>query len=139
MNATLTQTPVMTTLNGKSAFPESHPLALGAGGASRPKMVRHFLDKADFVLGIGTRFTRSFYITPVPDDKVMAQITHDSGDIGKDYQIVYGAVGDAKLVLQQMIAVVKDTLGEHGRRGETTIATEVAAVKEAFMRSGCRD
>ena len=30
------QIPVMTTLNGKSAFPEDHPLALGAGGASRP-------------------------------------------------------------------------------------------------------
>ena len=30
--AELLQAPVMTTLEGKSAFPEDHPLALGTGG-----------------------------------------------------------------------------------------------------------
>ena len=132
--AELTQTPVMSTLNGKSVFPENHPLALGAGGASRTKMVRHFLDKADFVLGIGTSFTRSPYITPVPAGKVMAQLTHDSADIGKDYQISYGAVGDAKLVLGQMIDQVKTTLGQNSRQGETAVRHELAAVKKEFMK-----
>ncbi len=131
--AELNQTPVMTTLNGKSTFPENHPLALGAGGASRTKMVHHFLDKADLVLGIGTSFTRSLYITPVPDGKVIAQITHDSRDIGKDYQVDCGVVGDAKLVLGQMISKVREMVGDNGRRGDTAVAGEVVAVKEEFM------
>ena len=39
--------PVSTSLEGKSAFDETHPLALGSGGAAIPKTVRHFLDSAD--------------------------------------------------------------------------------------------
>ena len=35
--------PVLTTLMGKSAFPESHPLALGCGTGSMPKVLHHFL------------------------------------------------------------------------------------------------
>ena len=50
--AELTQVPVLTTLQGKSAFPEDHPLALGTGGLSGPKMVDHFLRKADLVFGV---------------------------------------------------------------------------------------
>ena len=65
--AELTDIPVMTTLAGKSAFPETHPLALGTGGLTRPLMVGRFLDEADFVLGIGTSFTRNTFTTPMPD------------------------------------------------------------------------
>ncbi|MGB0385778.1 MAG: thiamine pyrophosphate-requiring protein [Ardenticatenaceae bacterium] len=126
--AELTNTPVMSTLNGKSVFPETHPLALGAGGASRTKMVRHFLDKADLVIGIGTSFTRSHYITPIPDGKTIVQITHDSRDIGKDYFVAHGVIGDAKLVIGQLL----DAFGADGGRDET-IADEIAAVKAEFM------
>jgi acetolactate synthase-1/2/3 large subunit len=126
--AELTSTPVMTTLNGKSAFPENHPLALGAGGASRTKMVRHFLDKADIVIGIGTSFTRSPYITPIPDGKTIAHITHDSGDIGKDYFVAHSVVGDAKLVIGQLI----NDFGADGR-SESAVADEIATVKAEFL------
>ncbi|MEM7117398.1 MAG: thiamine pyrophosphate-requiring protein [Chloroflexota bacterium] len=122
-----TNTPVMTTLNGKSAFPENHRLALGTGGASRPLMVRHFLDKADLVIGIGTSFTRSGYITPIPEGKTIAQITHDPNDIGKDYFCSHAVVGDAKLVIRQLLAA----LGENGR--SDTVSDEIAAVKADFM------
>ncbi|MEM7347629.1 MAG: thiamine pyrophosphate-requiring protein, partial [Chloroflexota bacterium] len=128
--AELTQTPVMTTLNGKSAFPENHALALGTGGASRTLMVRRFLDKADFVLGIGTSFTRSPYITPIPDGKVIAQITNYSGDIGKDYQVSYGVVGDAKLVMQQMIATIKSSANN---QPSSDVAKEIATTKEEYL------
>ena len=118
-----TNTPVMTTLNGKSAFPENHRLALGTGGASRPLMVRHFLDKADLVIGIGTSFTRSPYITPIPDGKTIVQITNESADIGKDYLTSHTVLGDAKLVLAQLLA----GFGENGRSDNVT--AEIAAVK----------
>src|SRR5213082_2623186 len=47
--AELLEAPVTTSLEGKSAFPEDHPLSLGAGSRSIPKAVRHFLNKADVI------------------------------------------------------------------------------------------
>lgn len=132
--AELTQVPVMTTLNGKSVFPEDHPLALGTGGRSRPKMVDHFLRKADLVFGIGTSFTRSAYITPIPPGKTMAQVTINEEDLNKDYPISYGVIGDAKAVLSQMIEEVKRQVGPYGRRGDERVAAEVRTVKEEFLK-----
>ena len=45
----LTNIPVMTTLQGKSGFPENHPLALGTAGGSGTRMAGHFLKQTDFV------------------------------------------------------------------------------------------
>ena len=71
--------PVMTTPNGKSAFPENHPLSLGTAGRARPATVDHFLAKADVVLAIGSSLTRSHYILPIPADKTLLQVTHRRG------------------------------------------------------------
>lgn len=131
--AALLQVPVMTTLNAKSAFPENHALALGTGALSRPATVTHFLAKADLVLGIGTSFTRSDYITAIPDGKTMAQITNCEADIGKDYPVSFGVVGDAKVALSQLIAGAKERLGEGGRSGDDGVAREVKAVRDEFM------
>ena len=134
MLAELVQVPVMSSLNGKSAFPENHPLALGAAnGFSRSKMVDHFLKKADLVFGIGTSFTISKFITRIPAGKTLAQVTIDETDISKDYPTSYGVIGDAKAVLGQMIAEVKGRLGESGRRGEKSVITEVQAVKKEYL------
>jgi acetolactate synthase-1/2/3 large subunit len=133
--AELVQVPVMTTMNGKSAFPEDHALALGAGGNSHPRTVTHFLEKADFVLGIGTSFTLSSFVTPIPPGKVMGQITIDERDISKDYPISVGVIGDAGAVLQQMIEGVQTQIGPAGRQGENGVACEVRAVRDQFMRA----
>ena len=55
--AELLAIPVCTSLEGKSAFDETHPLALGSGGLAIPKTVRHFLDASDLIFGIGCSFT----------------------------------------------------------------------------------
>ena len=131
--AELLQVPVMTTLNAKSAFPENHPLALGTGALSRPATVTHFLAKTDLVFGIATSFTRSEYITAIPDGKTMAQITNCEADIGKDYPVSFGAVGDAKAALRQLIDGAKARLGEGGRAGDDSVAKEVKSVRDCFM------
>ena len=129
----LAQVPVLTSLNGKSAFPEDHPLALGAGGRSRLGTVDHFLDKADLVIGIGTSFTRSTYNVEVPPDKTMAQISNCESDLNKDYAITFGLIGDAKLVLNQLIVELTQQLGATKRDGDS-IAKEIKAVKAEFMQ-----
>ena len=132
--AELVNAPVMTTLNGKSAFAENHPLALGTGGRSRPRTVDHFLAKADVVLALGSSLTVSDYITPIPDGKTIVQVTHDPGDIAKCYDVAVAAIGDVKLVIRQLIDCAKARLGSE-RRGADGVVREVRAVKEDFLKS----
>lgn len=133
--AELLQTPVMSSLNGKGAFPENHPLALGtANGFSRAKMVDHFLGKADLVFGIGTSFTRSKFICPIPDGKTIVQVTLEESDISKDYPTSYGVIGDAGAVISQIIGEVKLRLGENGRRGGGSVSEEIRSVKRDFLK-----
>ena len=95
--------PVAATLLGKSAFPETHKFSLGTGAISATAMVDHFLRKTDFILGIGTSFTVSTFGAPMPKGATLAQSTNCAEDLNKDYGVSFGAVGDAKLVLKQLI------------------------------------
>lgn len=131
--AELTGIPVMTTLNGKSGFPENHPLSLGTGSHSATLMVDHFLKKADFVLGMGTSFTISNFNAPMPSGVTLAQSTNCAEDVNKDYRVSYGAIGDSKIVLRQMIEEVKRQAGENGRADVDGVADEIRKVKETFM------
>ena len=96
-----TKTPVMTTLAGKSAFPETHPLSLGTGAASHSLMVAEYLKKTDFFFGIGTSMTSGFK-SDVPAGAALAQCVVSHGDLNREHRVDYGAVGDARVVLRQM-------------------------------------
>ena len=128
----LTGIPVMTTLAGKSAFPENHPLSLGTGSHSATLMVDHFLKKTDFVLGMGTSFTISNFNAPMPSGVTLAHSTNCPEDLNKDYLVSYGAIGDAKLVLRQMIEEAKRQTDGKGR-DPNGVAEEISKVREAFM------
>ncbi len=125
-----TGVPVATTLNGKSAFPENHPLALGTAARTRPATVDRFFERADVILGIGTSFTRSLYITPLPAGATLGQIVNDPRDIGRGYGVDFGCVGDARLVLGQML----ELLGEaDATRPAPPAADVIAQVRSDFM------
>ncbi len=131
--AELVNVPVMTTLAGKSAYPENHPLALGTGGNTGTLMVDRFLQSTDFVLGIGTSFVISHFTVPMPPQAIKAQVTNTPEDMNRDYRIQYGAVGDAKLVLRQLIEEAKRQLGEAGRGDVHGVRDEIANIKTEFM------
>ena len=132
--AELVNVPVMTTLAGKSAYPEDHSLALGTGGNTGTLMVDRFLQNTDFVLGIGTSFAISNFTAPMPPEATKAQITNTAEDINRDYRVEYGAVGDAKLVLQQLIEEAKSQLGEHGRGDVHGVKVKISIIKDEFMK-----
>ncbi|PZC43477.1 MAG: acetolactate synthase-1/2/3 large subunit/hypothetical protein [Chloroflexi bacterium] len=132
--AELVNVPVMTTLAGKSAYPEDHALALGTGGNTGTLMVDRFLQNTDFVLGIGTSFAISNFTAPMPQEATKAQITNTAEDINRDYRVEYGAVGDAKLVLQQLIEEAKSQLGEHGRGDVHGVKEKISIIKDEFMK-----
>jgi acetolactate synthase-1/2/3 large subunit len=97
------QAPVMTTLPGKSAFPEHHPLAVGASGPSTTLGVHRFLTRADLVFGVGCSFTLTNFAVPIPPGKIMVHATNDEDAINKDYRCDFPLLGDAKLVLRQLL------------------------------------
>ena len=80
--------------------------------------------RADVVFGIGTSFTRHNMVLTVPPGKTMIHSTNDPRDINKDYNVDYPIVGDAKLVLRQMIDACREIVGD-SRKGSNT-AEEVA-------------
>jgi acetolactate synthase-1/2/3 large subunit len=131
--AELLEAPVTTSLGGKSAFPESHPLALGSGGVAISKQLHHALQSADLILGIGCSFTRTNFAVPMPKGKRIAHITLDAMDINKDVPVALAAVGDAGLALDALCEEVKDRL--HGRpRGRLAAVTgEIRGIREEWM------
>lgn len=131
--AELLQAPVMTTLAGKSAFPENHPLALGTGSITLPGTVTHFLDKADVVFGIGCSFSRHYMSTEIGPGKVIIHATNDGTDINQNYATDYPIIGDARLVLRQFIEAAKDRLGGRGRRSKNVVAAEIKKIRDEWL------
>ena len=130
--AELLQIPVMTTLEGKSAFPENHPLSLGIGGSSQTGQVHRFLTNADVVFGVGVSFTKSSFTVPIPAGKTLIHLTNGDDDINKDYRSEYPILADAKLALRQFIDELK-AQGVQARAANQELADEIAALKEAWL------
>ncbi len=131
--AELLQSPVMTTVDGKSAFPEDHALALGSGGNGFTGHGAHFLySKADLILGIGTGLNRHPLTTPpLPAGVRIIHATNDTRDLHKSYATEVALLGDAKLTLTALVDAVKDRLG--GRLLNRSPAEEIASKRAAWL------
>ena len=105
--------PVATTVMGKGAVDENHPLSLGvvgyfmgAGGAS--KFQRELVSQADLVLLVGNRTNQngtdswSLY----PQEARYIHIDADPMEIGRNYEAL-PLVGDAKLILSELLALLE--------------------------------
>lgn len=101
--------PVTTTLMGKGAFPEDHPLSLGMLGMHGTRYANYAVIDCDLLIAIGARF----------DDRVTgkiegfapsAKIIHidvDPAELGKNVRVDVPIVGDAKAVLKKLNATLK--------------------------------
>ena len=121
--------PVCTSLEGKSAFPEDHPLSLGAGGLAMPRPVRSFLDRADLIFGIGCSFTETNFGVAMPRGKTVIHATLDPMDLNKDVPAALGLVGDASLTLDALLAALE---GEP-IRDSGPVEAEIAAGMEDWL------
>lgn len=130
--AELLAIPVCTSLEGKSAFPEDHPLSLGSGGLAMPRTVRDFLDKSDVIFGIGCSFTTTNFGVTMPEGKTVIHSTLDPLDLNKNLVSQYQLVGDAGLTLDAMLVEAEAATGGTDRdRGDTP--TQIAAIKESWL------
>ena len=132
--AELLEAPVTTSLGGKSAFPETHPLSLGTGGRTYPKPVIDFLWDCDVLFGVGCSFGATPFGVPFPSDKTVIHATLDPGDLNKDLPVRHALVGDAKLTLAMLIEAVRDRLGGTPRGRGETVGAEIARGREAWLQ-----
>ena len=105
-----------TTINGKGAIAEVHPLSLGVIGANggRPYAART-VQEADLVLFVGTKVnyvdTDSWQLPALASPPTILQIDVDPSELGNTYPLSEGMCGDAKLAL----ADLRDALQENQR------------------------
>ena len=94
--------PVTTSIEGKSAFPEDHPLSLGSGGRANSRPVKRYLEESDLILGLGVSFALTAFGVPMPPGKKIIHATLDPMDLNKDVPADIGLIGDAKLTLEAL-------------------------------------
>jgi acetolactate synthase-1/2/3 large subunit len=99
------QIPVTTTLMGKGAFNERHPLCLGMLGMHGTAYANFAVSDCDLLIAIGARFDDR--VTGKLDDFAsQAQILHidiDPSEIGKNKIPHLAIIGDIKKVLQEIL------------------------------------
>jgi thiamine pyrophosphate-dependent acetolactate synthase large subunit-like protein len=123
--------PVVTSLEGKSAFHENHPLALGSGGLSFPRTVPHFLAKADWILGVGCSFTETAFGIATPPGKKIIHATLDPAHLNKDVRADIGLIGDAQLTLDALCVELQRIV--KAPRDRSSIAGEIASIRKAWL------
>ena len=128
------QIPVTTSLEGKSAFPEDHPLALGSGGRAIPKPVHEFLQDADVILGIGCSFALTAFGVQMPKGKTIIHATLDAKDLNKDVPAQHVLLGDAKLTLESLNTALeghpKDTVA-----ARADVPAQIAGIKADWLET----
>ncbi|MEZ5533564.1 MAG: thiamine pyrophosphate-requiring protein [Steroidobacteraceae bacterium] len=128
--AELLDAPVTTSLQGKSAFPENHPLSLGAGGLRYPDAVDHFIRKSDLIFGIGCSFSPTIFGLDFPKDKTFIHATLDTRHLNGGVRADAALVGDAQLTLAMLNEAIRSLLP----RGRSTgVAAEIAAVRKKWL------
>ncbi len=110
---------VVTTMAGKSSFPEDHPLYGWHGGSKGTDVGNYLCRTADVVLSLGCRFadqTTSSYRKGItfnfPDTRLI-QVDIDKLEIGKNYPAEVGIIGDAGAIMKQLAGKLR----EDGWRG----------------------
>ena len=129
--AELLGAPVTTSLGGKSSFPEDHPLALGSGGLAIPKTVRHFLDKADVIFGIGCSFTETNFGVAMPKGRTVIHSTLDPNHLNNNVEVSQSLVGDAALTLDALLIALDDRIKEP--RDYSATAREIMEVRTKLL------
>lgn len=127
----LLEVPVVTTLMARGAFPDGHPLHLGMPGMHGHWTAVTAMQEADLLVALGTRF----------DDRVTgkldafaphARIVHvdvDPAEIGKNRPVDVPIVGDAKVVIGQLVDAVRKR-GEAAKPDTAAWRARLATWKE---------
>jgi len=130
---------ILTTLMGKGAVREDHPLYAWHTGAIGTHCGNRLANEADWLLAIGVRFedqTCSSYVPgrafSIPPTRLI-QVDIEPAQIGKNYPVEIALVGDAKAVLEALLEEVR-ALGPPRQWGESAYGKEIARLKAEWAQ-----
>jgi acetolactate synthase-1/2/3 large subunit len=115
--AEMTGIPVVTTLMALGAFPDSHPQHMGMPGMHGTVPAVYALQKSDLLITLGARFddrVTGKLDSFAPDAKVV-HADVDPAEIGKNRHADVPIVGDARHVIDELIAAVSATADGPGQ------------------------
>jgi acetolactate synthase I/II/III large subunit len=105
--------PVAHSLMGKGALPDDHPLLLGMSGFWGTTLVNQACLRADWVMGLGTRFKEADcsswyrdYTFNVPGTRLI-HIDIEPSEIGRNFPTEIGAVADLREALTLLCEVAR--------------------------------
>jgi len=101
--------PVINTLMGKGIIPETHPLSLGMAGMHGHMCANSVINQADLIFAVGMRWSDRITgkLEYFAQEATIVHVDIDSAEIGKNVGVHYPIVGDAKIVLRQIIEELK--------------------------------
>ncbi|HEX9341874.1 MAG TPA: biosynthetic-type acetolactate synthase large subunit [Thermoplasmata archaeon] len=104
--AEMIQAPVVTTLMGKGAVPEDHPLVLGPVGMHGKMVATYVLNNCDTILALGTRFSdrSTGKLSEFGKQQRIVHVDIDPSEVGKNVPHVVGLVGDVGVAVHALIA-----------------------------------
>jgi acetolactate synthase-1/2/3 large subunit len=124
----LVRIPVVTSPNGKGTIAETHELAFGAIGRNGPYAANEAARNADVLLALGCSFDDrttsawiSGYTLTIPPTKLI-QIDNDPAEIGRNYPVHLGIVGDIRASLEVMTRRAREKLKSGTRTFEDWVA-----------------
>ncbi len=124
--AELLGAPVMTTLQGKSAIPETHELSVGMSAVVETAAVTHYMDECETYLIVGSSLSVGPFSPVLGPGKTLIHVTNDPSDINKWHPTRLPLAADAKLFLAQLAEELRGRVGVRQRqlraRNSETIA-----------------
>ena len=126
----LANTPVISTLKAKGAFPEDHPLFVGVRG----DQVNQYLDECDLLFAVGSSLSPGRFSHGIPGavNKTIIHCTIDELHVNKTYPTAQAVIGDAKFALQALTAEMSAKTASNGRPAGN-VAAEVKSVRDSAM------
>jgi acetolactate synthase-1/2/3 large subunit len=115
--AELLDAPVVTTVHGKGAFPETHPLCLAMFGMHGSKFANYAVQGSDLLVCLGARFddrVTGKLSTFAPEAKII-HLDVDPAEISKLVTATVPLVGDLKRLLPQLTEEVRRVFASQGR------------------------
>ena len=128
--AELANTPVISTLKAKGAFPENNPLFVGVRG----DQVDEYLAKSDLILAVGSSLSPGRFSHGIPNavNKTIIHCTVDELHVNKSYPTAVALIGDARFALQALEKELSDKTSGNGR-APGSVAAEVTSSRDSAM------
>jgi acetolactate synthase-1/2/3 large subunit len=115
--AELVGAPIVTTLHGKGAFPETNDQCLGMFGMHGARYANYAVQSSDLIIALGARFddrVTGKLSTFAPEAKIV-HLDIDPAEISKLVTATVPLVGDLKRLLPQLTEEVRRAFADHGK------------------------